>query len=170
MKEAALILFLRVLALLPLRCARALGKALGRVNWWLQTRMARTTQTNLALCFPHKSDAERRALAQASLSHTFQTICEAGAVWLWPAAKTLELVGDVEGLGLLQALGASFVDGQGNELGAGGARLAELARIDLSNLDPRLATVEIEVAADVNNPLCGPHGDRKSTRLNSSHT
>ena len=62
------------------------------------------------------------------------------------------------GLGLLQALGASFVDGQGNELGAGGARLAELARIDLSNLDPRLATVEIEVAADVNNPLCGPHG------------
>jgi KDO2-lipid IV(A) lauroyltransferase len=107
MKEAALILFLRVLALLPLRCARALGKALGRVNWWLQTRMARTTQTNLALCFPHKSDAERRALAQASLSHTFQTICEAGAVWLWPAAKTLELVGDVEGLGLLQAAKAA---------------------------------------------------------------
>lgn len=62
------------------------------------------------------------------------------------------------GLGLLQALGASFLDGQGHELGAGGARLAELARIDLSNLDPRLATVEIEVAADVNNPLCGPHG------------
>ncbi|QRY81889.1 glycerate kinase [Pseudomonas sp. PDNC002] len=62
------------------------------------------------------------------------------------------------GLGLLQALGASFLDGQGNELGAGGAQLAQLERIDLSNLDPRLAEVEVDVAADVNNPLCGPHG------------
>lgn len=62
------------------------------------------------------------------------------------------------GLGLLQALGVSFLDGQGQELGAGGARLAELERIDLSNLDPRLGEVEVEVAADVNNPLCGPHG------------
>ncbi|PJI50897.1 MAG: glycerate kinase [Pseudomonas sp.] len=62
------------------------------------------------------------------------------------------------GLGLLQALGASFLDGHGQELGAGGAQLAELERIDLSNFDPRLSDVEVEVAADVNNPLCGPQG------------
>lgn len=30
--------------------------------------------------------------------------------------------------------------------------------IDLSNLDPRLNHTEIEVACDVNNPLCGPKG------------
>lgn len=62
------------------------------------------------------------------------------------------------GLGLLQALGVSFLDGEGSELGAGGAKLAQLERIDLSGLDPRLGAVEFEVAADVNNPLCGPHG------------
>uniref|UniRef100_UPI00197CDF5D glycerate kinase n=1 Tax=Pseudomonas viridiflava TaxID=33069 RepID=UPI00197CDF5D len=32
------------------------------------------------------------------------------------------------------------------------------ARIDLSELDPRLAGVHFEIAADVDNPLCGPHG------------
>lgn len=62
------------------------------------------------------------------------------------------------GLGLLQALGARFHDAQGAELGAGGAVLGTLMEIDLSGLDPRLRQVEIEVAADVNNPLCGPHG------------
>lgn len=62
------------------------------------------------------------------------------------------------GLGLLQALGVRFLDGQGAELGPGGAALAMLKSIDLSGLDPRLQQVEIEVAADVNNPLCGPHG------------
>ncbi len=62
------------------------------------------------------------------------------------------------GLGLLQALGARFLDAQGAELGAGGAALGTLMTIDLSGLDPRLQQVEIEVAADVNNPLCGPQG------------
>ncbi|WP_416311218.1 glycerate kinase [Pseudomonas sp. W03] len=62
------------------------------------------------------------------------------------------------GLGLLQALGARFLDAQGADLGAGGAALGTLMAIDLSGLDPRLQQVEVEVAADVNNPLCGPHG------------
>lgn len=62
------------------------------------------------------------------------------------------------GLGLLQALGARFLDAQGAELGAGGAALGTLMAIDLSGLDARLQQVEVEVAADVNNPLCGPHG------------
>ncbi|TGC64500.1 hypothetical protein C9F00_22780, partial [Salmonella enterica subsp. enterica serovar Wilhelmsburg] len=51
------------------------------------------------------------------------------------------------GLGLLQALGASFRDAQGRQLGAGGAQLAELEHIDLSNLDARLSQVEIAGAA-----------------------
>ncbi|MDP0977660.1 glycerate kinase, partial [Klebsiella pneumoniae] len=39
-----------------------------------------------------------------------------------------------------------------------GLALARLAHIDLEQLDPRLAQVRFEIAADVNNPLCGPHG------------
>jgi glycerate kinase len=62
------------------------------------------------------------------------------------------------GLGLLQALGMRFVDAQGNPLSPGGAALANLDRLDPSGLDARLLKVQIEVAADVDNPLCGPRG------------
>ncbi|GGM07418.1 glycerate kinase [Pseudomonas asuensis] len=62
------------------------------------------------------------------------------------------------GTGLLSALGVQFLDEHDQPLMPGGAALASLTRIDLSQLDRRLATVRIEVAADVNNPLCGIHG------------
>lgn len=62
------------------------------------------------------------------------------------------------GVGMAQALGAKLVDDQGAELSFGGGALANLASIDLSGLDPRLADVQLEVACDVDNPLCGPKG------------
>ncbi|EJO93027.1 glycerate kinase [Ectopseudomonas mendocina DLHK] len=62
------------------------------------------------------------------------------------------------GAGLLQALGMRFLDDQGRELAAGGAALAALDQLDLSGLDARLLQVQIEVAADVDNPLCGARG------------
>ncbi len=62
------------------------------------------------------------------------------------------------GSGLLRALGVRFLDAGGNELRPGGAALAALQRVDLSALDKRLHNVQVEVAADVDNPLCGPKG------------
>ena len=62
------------------------------------------------------------------------------------------------GSGMLRALGARFADAEGRPLAPGGAALAQLARIDLTGLDPRLAKVDFEVASDVDNPLCGPRG------------
>ena len=62
------------------------------------------------------------------------------------------------GVGMLQALGAKFVDKTGKSLSFGGAALADLAQIDMSGLDPRLQETRIEVACDVDNPLCGEHG------------
>lgn len=62
------------------------------------------------------------------------------------------------GLGMAQALGAQFYDVAGQPLQLGAAALAQLDRIDLSNLDPRLATTEIVIACDVNNPLTGANG------------
>ncbi|MFU2055018.1 glycerate kinase [Gallibacterium anatis] len=62
------------------------------------------------------------------------------------------------GVGMLQALGAAFLDDEGKPLVAGGAALKQLSKIDLSALDPRLATTQIEVACDVDNPLCGERG------------
>lgn len=62
------------------------------------------------------------------------------------------------GAGFARALGVRFLDAAGAELPDGGAALARLDRIDLAELDPRLATAELVVACDVDNPLVGPRG------------
>ena len=62
------------------------------------------------------------------------------------------------GAGVLQALGVRLLNAAGEPLAAGGAALIDLQRIELDGLDPRLAGIEILVAADVDNPLCGPRG------------
>ncbi|MFZ7146745.1 glycerate kinase [Avibacterium avium] len=62
------------------------------------------------------------------------------------------------GVGMLQALGARFLNAENQSLGYGGEQLIHTAHIDLSQLDSRLAQVQIEVACDVNNPLCGETG------------
>jgi len=62
------------------------------------------------------------------------------------------------GAGILQALGGQLLDSQGNELPVGGAALANLAAIDLTQLDKRCADVEFIVACDVSNPLTGNNG------------
>ena len=62
------------------------------------------------------------------------------------------------GVGLLQALGARFLDADDQPLAPGGAALLGLRRIDLDRLDARLSKVEFMIAADVDNPLCGPRG------------
>lgn len=62
------------------------------------------------------------------------------------------------GTGMLSALGARFLDRDDRPLAPGGLALAQLTRIDLTGLDPRLNSVQFEVAADVNNPLCGVQG------------
>lgn len=62
------------------------------------------------------------------------------------------------GAGMAQALGAHLLDDEGHELPPGGAALARLARIDVSELDERLRRVRVQVACDVTNPLYGPEG------------
>lgn len=62
------------------------------------------------------------------------------------------------GAGMAQALGVRFLDAAGHELPPGGGALARLSRIDVSGLDKRLKNVEVTVACDVDNVLCGPDG------------
>ena len=62
------------------------------------------------------------------------------------------------GAGMLQALGLRLLDKNGQSIGFGGAALSNLAEIQMADLDPRLQHVQIEVACDVNNPLCGERG------------
>jgi glycerate kinase len=62
------------------------------------------------------------------------------------------------GAGLGQALGFRLLDAAGHELAPGGGNLGRLDRTDVSGRRPELDGVEIDVACDVSNPLCGPSG------------
>ncbi len=62
------------------------------------------------------------------------------------------------GAGLAQALGFRLLDAEDRELGPGGGELGRLARIDSTAKLGVLNSVEIAVACDVTNPLCGPDG------------
>jgi glycerate 2-kinase len=62
------------------------------------------------------------------------------------------------GAGMAQALGVQLLDKKGAPLKRGGSRLRHLAKIDLSGLDPRVRNVQIDVACNWHNILCGPKG------------
>lgn len=62
------------------------------------------------------------------------------------------------GVGMAQALGVSFKNQIGEEVGFGGGALKDIHYIDTSGLDPRVKDVEFIVACDVTNPLCGQQG------------
>ena len=62
------------------------------------------------------------------------------------------------GTGMLSALGARFLDANGDELPDGGGSLVHLDSVDLSGLDPAVRAARVLVACDVDNPLLGPLG------------
>ena len=57
------------------------------------------------------------------------------------------------GVGMAQALGVSFKDKIGNEIGYGGGELDKIEEIDFSKIHPLLKETEIMVISDVQNPL-----------------
>lgn len=64
------------------------------------------------------------------------------------------------GCGCAQAIGVKFSDSNGEicVCGLAGGGLGDIADIDLSGRDPRVAGANIRVACDVTNPLTGPNG------------
>ncbi len=62
------------------------------------------------------------------------------------------------GAGLLAGLGLKLFDAQDKELDATPEQLARVARLDVSQLDARLADTQFVGMSDVDNPLTGDHG------------
>ncbi len=62
------------------------------------------------------------------------------------------------GAGMAQALGIKLLDRTGKQLNLGGGELINLDRIDFSERDPRLERVQIDVACNWHNVLCGEKG------------
>jgi len=64
------------------------------------------------------------------------------------------------GTGAAQALGVTFRDSEGSRIATHltGGDLKNILAIDLGTRDVRLKSIPVEVACDVDNPLCGPRG------------
>ena len=94
--QLARVLF-RLVALLPLAVLRGLGMAIGWLLWRLNTRAARVTQTNIALCFDELDEASQHALVRESMLQTGITSLELIKVLLQPSARTARYFKQVEG-------------------------------------------------------------------------
>ena len=62
------------------------------------------------------------------------------------------------GIGMLKALGFSFLDKNGKETLEGAQALDTVSSIDISNKLPELSDCRFRIACDVTNPLCGENG------------
>ncbi|HEV7341293.1 MAG TPA: glycerate kinase [Sphingopyxis sp.] len=62
------------------------------------------------------------------------------------------------GAGMAQALGIRLLDAHGVDIPPGCGGLAQLASIDMTGRDPRLADVAIEAVLNITTLLCGPRG------------
>ena len=92
---------MRALAPLPLGVVRALGNALGRLLFVAARPRRRIALTNLRLCFPHWTEAERVALARRNFVYFTQAFLDRS--WLWhgdPAVvrQRLRITGAVDDL------------------------------------------------------------------------
>jgi glycerate kinase len=62
------------------------------------------------------------------------------------------------GAGMAQALGARLLDQNHRDISFGGGHLNELAKIEISTIDPRIKKLKLLIASDVTNPLIGQNG------------
>lgn len=79
---------LRLLAALPYGVVARLGESLGQALYRLPSKRKRIVQTNLRLCFPEKTDAQREVLGRATLGHVVRSYLERGVQW-YGSARTL---------------------------------------------------------------------------------
>ena len=110
MKRVALQWLVVLLAWLPVRAVDWSGALIGRALWRLDSRMARTTRTNLTIAFPELCDDERQRLGRRSLEQTCALALEAAAVWGSKVEHVLKRVVSVQGRELI---GAAVARGRG---------------------------------------------------------
>ena len=92
---------MRLLAPLPLGVVRALGAGLGHLLFAVARSRRRIALTNLRLCFPDWTEAERIAAARRNFVYFAQAFLD--RAWLWHAKpevvrQRLRLTGDVDAL------------------------------------------------------------------------
>ena len=97
----ALIIFW-LLHFLPLRLLAPLGRGLGRLLFRFNRRRQRITLTNLRLCFPEMTEAERLELAHRHIEAFGRSFLERGLLW-WSSPRRLRRLVQIDGLEHLHA-------------------------------------------------------------------
>ncbi len=116
------------LAQLPFAWQLAIGRGLGLLSERVSPRRKRIAAINLALCFPDKSEAERRALLHGHFVSLGIGAVETAMSWWTPAARLRKRV-QIEGLEHLQRAheagkGVILLSGHFTTLEIGGRLLA----------------------------------------------
>ena len=153
-------LLLYLSAWLPLPLLHAMGSVIGRVFYLLPNSLRNTAQTNIALCFPELSPEKQQQLVHKCMIETGKTLMETGALWLRPAALTLRLIRQVDGV---EHVEQAIAAGQGAilatpHLGAWeAAGLYCAARFDITCLYRPLRMAQLETLVNQARSRAGGH-------------
>lgn len=83
---------LRALSTLPYGLVARLGETLGSLLYRIPSKRKRILHTNLRLCFPERTDAQREALARSTFRHVIRSYLERGMQWYGSADTLTSLV------------------------------------------------------------------------------
>jgi KDO2-lipid IV(A) lauroyltransferase len=120
---------LRLAALLPYRVQLRLGAWLGRMMNRLSGKRRRIVDTNLRLCFPDKSEAERNEIRDRCFENLGISLMEMAICWWWPDERIRPLI-EVRGLEHIEACqaegrGVILLSGHFTSLEIGGRLLVQ---------------------------------------------
>jgi KDO2-lipid IV(A) lauroyltransferase len=107
MKIAFALLWL--IRLLPMWAIGALSKAIGLVAYYLAADRRKVGLTNLRLCFPEMSEAERKRLIKANFAYMIRLALEYGVAW-WSSAKRIRKLVTIKNLHIVEELRAKGED------------------------------------------------------------
>lgn len=91
---------------LPLAVLSRVGEVFGLLLYVFALPRRRIVMTNLRLCFPDQSEAERRMLARRHFRGVGRSLLERGLVW-WGSRERLERIVRIEGAERVRALQAA---------------------------------------------------------------
>lgn len=86
-----------------LRVNHFYGACVGRVLWWSDNELKRTSEANLSIAFPEMPEFQRSELLKQSLVELGKTITELGPTWCWSDRRLKEKIHEVRGTEVIDA-------------------------------------------------------------------
>lgn len=93
----------KLLGLIPLAKAQALGRGMGWLLHSRRTRAREVARVNLDLCYPHLAEQERKALLRETLNENGMVASEMGPMWGYEPEQTHKLIRHVYGEEVFEA-------------------------------------------------------------------